>query len=126
MASNPANTTVNLVGAGISHMPKLLTVKTKYVRARPRLMTRSVAFMTGGNLIFVLQANKVSPKTQKGRDRFRYLHTKNTNSVENTGHSLKFAVTRRTYDAKLAEAIPDSFIRHFERRVVGSNINYVR
>ena len=104
-------------------MPKLLTVKTKYIGARPSLITRPVAFTTGGNLTFVLHANKVSPKTQKGRDRFRYLHTKNTSSVENTGHGLKFAATRRTCDAKLAEAIPDSLFRHFKRRVVGSNIN---
>ena len=62
----------------------------------------------------MLQADKISPKTQKGRDRFRYLHTKNTKTVENTGHGLKFTGTRGTYNAKPAEAIPDSFIRHFE------------
>ena len=52
------------------------------IRARPSLMTRSVAFTTDASMIFVLQANKVSPKTQKGRGRFRYLLTKNTNTVE--------------------------------------------
>ena len=104
-------------------MPKLFTIKTKYIRARASLMARSVQFTTGGILIFVLQVNKVSPKTQKRRDTFRYLHNKKTNSVENTGHGLKFAATRRPYNAEPAEAIPDSFIRHFERRVVGSNIN---
>ena len=78
MASNPANTTVNFFGARITHMPKLFTIKTKYVRVRLGLMTRSVIFTTGGSLIFVLQADKISPKTQKGGDRFRYLHTKNT------------------------------------------------
>ena len=123
MASNPANTTVNFFGARITHMPKLFTIKTKYVKARLGLMTRSVTFTTGGSLIFVLQADKISPKTQKGRDRFRYLHTKNTNTVENTGHGLKFTATRGTYNAKPAEAIPDSFIRHFEWYVIGSNIN---
>ena len=86
-------------------------------------MTRSVTFTTGGSLIFVRLADKISPKTQKGRDRFRYLHSKNTNTVENTGHGLKFAATRRTYNAEPAEAIPDSFIRHFEWYVIGSNIN---
>ena len=66
-------------------MPKLFTIKTKYIRTHPSLMTRSNAFTKGKSLIFVPQ-EKIPPKTQKGRDRFRYLHTKNTNSVENTGH----------------------------------------
>ena len=73
-------------------------------------------------MIFVFQADKISPKMQKGRDRFRYLHTKNTNTVENTGRG---SLQRReeTYNAEPAEAIPDSFIRHFEWYVIGSNIN---
>ena len=89
-------------------MAKLFTIKTKYIMAHSTLMTRSVAFTPGGSLIFVLQANKVPPKAQKRRNRFRYLHTKNTNSVENTGHGLKFAAT---YDAEPAKAIPGSFTR---------------
>ena len=70
MASNPAYTAVNFFGARITHMPKLFTIKAKYVGARLGLMTRSVTFTTGGSLIFVLQADKISPKAQKGRDRF--------------------------------------------------------
>ena len=107
-------------------MLKLFAIKIKHIRARSGLITRSVPFMTGESLIFVLQANKVSPTTQKGRDRFRYLHTKITNSVENTGPCLKFAATRKTYEAKRAEATLDRFIRHFERLVGGSIINLVR
>ena len=71
----------------------------------------------------MLQADKVPPKTQKRKDRFRYLHTKHANSIENTGHGLKFAAKRRTYDAEPAESISNSFIRHFKQRVVSSNIN---
>ena len=93
------NAAENFFRTGIGHMPKFFAIKAKYTRAHPSLMTRSIPFTTGGSLIFVLQANKVTPKEQKRRDRFRYLHTKNANSVENTGHGLKFAATRRTYDA---------------------------
>ena len=47
-------------------------------------------------------------------------------SVENTGDGLKFAATRKTYDAKGAEATPNGFIRHFETLVGGSIINLLR
>ena len=46
-------------------MPKFFTIKTKCVRAPPSLMNRSIAFTTGGSLVFVLQANYIPPKMQK-------------------------------------------------------------
>ena len=46
-------------------MPKLFTTKAKYIRANTNLMTRSIAFMTGGSLIFVLLADNVTPKREK-------------------------------------------------------------
>ena len=60
-ASNAENTTVNFFRTGINHVPKFFTIKAKCIRSRPSLMTRSAAFTTDGSLIFVLQANKISP-----------------------------------------------------------------
>ena len=65
-------------------------------------------------------------KTQKKTGKVKMSPYQNTNLVENTGLGLKFVATRREYDAEPAEAIPNSFIGHFERRVVGSDINFVR
>ena len=42
-------------------LKRIRIAKQKCIRSRPSLMTRSAALTTDGSLIFVLQANKVSP-----------------------------------------------------------------
>lgn len=48
-----------------SYVPKLFTIKARYFRAHPRLMTTFIALTTCGSLTLVLQVDKVPPKTQK-------------------------------------------------------------
>ena len=57
--------------------------------------------MASESVIFVLQADKVPPvpkrKKIKGHAGLDIsISKKNTDSIENTGHCLKFAATRRT------------------------------
>lgn len=76
----------------------------KYLWAHPSLMA-------SGSVIFALQADKAgTSQNAKGRDRLQVQispYRRNVDSIENTGHCLEFAATRRTYEA--VPAVPPPF-----------------
>ena len=91
-------------------MLKLFTSKTNMLGL---ILAQWPSLLQLRSLIFVPQANKVPPKSE-----FRYLHTMNATSTENQGTVSLACSDEEDLKNEPAETIPNSFIRHFERRAV--------
>ena len=102
-------------------MAKVITVEADSVGAVLSDMVRTIAFMTGWNLISMFEAKEITAKAEEGWNRFIQITSKGADATVNTRMSLKLTPPRGKDSAVTLQTVLNGRVRQFMWSIVDGN-----